>query len=65
MANVVIFDKSADSDPTGVGVLIPSPEWSGTLDELAAKDLPPLTAYEIVDDSTLPWHIDRSAWEWV
>ena len=63
--NVIIFDKSADSDPTGVGIITPSPEWGGTLDELAAKVLPQGVDYEIVDDSTLPWHEPRESWEWV
>lgn len=62
---VIIFDKTADSDPTGVGIVTPSHEWKGTLDELAAKVLPQGVAYEIVDDSVLPWGEPREAWEWV
>ncbi len=47
-----------------VAVLSPSPEWTGTMEELAQKDVPTGLKYKIVDDSVIP--TDRSfrgAWE--
>tara|TARA_R110000823_G_scaffold248695_1_gene372266 strand:+ start:633 stop:845 length:213 start_codon:yes stop_codon:yes gene_type:complete len=47
-----------------VSVLIPSPKWLGTMDELAQKDVPTGLKYKIVEDSDIP--SDRSfreAWE--
>ena len=48
----------------GVAVISPSKSWSGTIEELAKKDVPTGKKYKIVDTSTIP--IDRSfrnAWE--
>jgi len=61
--DVIIFDKSGDSDPTGVGIISPSPSWKGTLDELAAEVLQG-QSYEIVDNSTLPKDKPRELWVW-
>ena len=47
-----------------VSVLLPSPNWSGTMEELAQKDVPTGLKYKIVEDSDIP--SDRSfrdAWE--
>ncbi len=47
-----------------VSVIIASPEWSGTMEELAKKDVPTGLKYKIVEDSVIP--SDRSfrdAWE--
>ena len=47
-----------------VHVLHPSPNWSGTMEELAQKDVPTGLKYKIVEDSVIP--SDRSfrdAWE--
>ena len=47
-----------------VSVLIPSPNWSGTMEELAQKDVPTGLKYKIVEDEVIP--SDRSfrdAWE--
>ena len=47
-----------------VSVIAPSPEWSGTMEELAQKDVPTGLKYKIVEDSVIP--TDRSfrdAWE--
>jgi len=47
-----------------VSVIIPSPEWSGSMEELAQKDVPTGLKYKIVEDSVIP--SDRSfrdAWE--
>ena len=48
----------------GEVIISPSPKWTGTIDELAKKDVPTGKKYKIVDTSTIP--IDRSfrnAWE--
>jgi hypothetical protein len=47
-----------------VSVLTPTLEWSGTMEELAQKDVPTGLKYKIVEDSDIP--SDRSfrdAWE--
>ena len=47
-----------------VSYLVPSPEWRGTMEELAQKDVPTGLKYKIVEDSVIP--TDRSfggAWE--
>ena len=51
----------------GVAVIVPAPEYmeTHTIEELAEKDVPPNTPYEIVDVSEIPedrtW---RAAWTW-
>ena len=47
-----------------VSVISASPEWSGTMEELAQRDVPTGLKYKIVEDSDIP--TDRSfrdAWE--
>ena len=47
-----------------VSVIAPSQNWSGTMEELAQKDVPTGLKYKIVEDSVIP--SDRSfrgAWE--
>jgi hypothetical protein len=47
-----------------VSVLTPTSEWSGTMEEVAQKDVPTGLKYKIVEDSVIP--IDRTfrdAWE--
>ena len=47
-----------------VSVIAPSPQWLGTMEELAQKDVPTGLKYKIVEDSVIP--TDRSfrdAWE--
>jgi hypothetical protein len=47
-----------------VAVIVPSPKWTGTIEELAKKDVPTGKKYKIVDTSTIS--SDRSfrdAWE--
>jgi hypothetical protein len=52
------------SDEGGVAVIIPSPEWSGTIDELAKKDVPTGKKYKIVDTSSISSdRTFRNAWE--
>ena len=55
------------TDEGGVAVIVPAPEYmeTHTIEELAEKDVPPNTPYEIVDVSEIPedrtW---RGAWTW-
>ena len=47
-----------------VSVLYPSPHWSGTMEELAQKDVPTGLKYKIVEDSDiLTDRSFRNAWE--
>ena len=51
----------------GVAVLVPSPEYlqDHTIEELAAKDVPANTPFEIVDTDTVPTdRTFRNAWEY-
>ena len=48
-----------------VSVIAPSPNWNGTIEELAAKDVPANTPYKIVDVSEIPSdRTFRNAWEY-
>ena len=48
----------------GVAVIIPSPRWKGTMDELAKKDVPTGKKYKIVDTSSISSdRTFRNAWE--
>ena len=50
----------------GVAVLVPSPEYlqDHTMEELAAKDVPAHTPFEIVDTTDIPTdRTFRNAWE--
>ena len=47
-----------------VVVLIPSSEWTGTMEELAQKDVPTGLKYKIVEDDVIPTdRTFRTAWE--
>ena len=47
-----------------VSVIVPSPEWTGTMEELAQKDVPTGLKYKIVEDSDIPSDSSfRDAWE--
>jgi len=49
----------------GVSILIPAPECGLTIEEIAAKDLPPGVEYKIVDVSDIPSdRTFRDAWEY-
>jgi hypothetical protein len=49
----------------GVSVIVPSPNWKETINELAAKDVPANTPYKIVDVSEIPSdRTFRNAWEY-
>ena len=51
--------------PEGAVVVVSaSPEWSGTMDQLAQKDVPTGLKYKIVDDDVIPTdRTFRNAWE--
>mgnify|MGYP003629220692 FL=1 len=47
-----------------VSVISASPEWSGTMEELAQRDVPTGLKYKIVEDSDIPSDRSfRNAWE--
>ena len=47
-----------------VAVIHTSHEWSGTMEELAQKDVPTGLKYKIVEDSVIPTDRSfRNAWE--
>jgi hypothetical protein len=49
----------------GVAVIAPSPNWSGTIEELAAKDVPSGKPFKIVNASEVPSdRTFRNAWEY-
>jgi len=49
----------------GVSVIVPSPNWNRTIEELAAKDVPAGRPYKIVNVSEIPSdRTFRSAWEY-
>ena len=60
MKRIIYPDNSG-----GVIVLTPSPNWKGSIEELAAKDVPAGRPYQIVDTSEV--RLDRTfrnAWEY-
>ena len=47
-----------------VAVILPSPNWSGTMNQLAQKSVPTGLKYKIVEDSYIPTdQTFRDAWE--
>jgi hypothetical protein len=55
----IIYKKGS-----GVAVIVPSPKWTGTIEELAKKDVPTGKKYKIVDTSTISSdRTFRNAWE--
>lgn len=51
-------------DSDGVKVIIPSPHYKGTIDELAKKRVPEGLAYKIVSDDSIPAdRYFRNAWD--
>jgi hypothetical protein len=56
----IIYKTSEDT----VSVIAPSPNWTGTMEELAQKDVPTGLKYKIVEDSDIPTDRSfRNAWE--
>ena len=46
-----------------LSVILPAPEWEGSMEALAQKDVPTGLKYKIVEDSELPVPPDfRNAW---
>jgi hypothetical protein len=53
------------NDEGGVTILTPSPNWKGTLEQLAAKDVPAGKPYKIIDASEITADPTfRNAWEY-
>jgi hypothetical protein len=53
------------TENNGIAVVYPALTWTGTLEELAAKDVPPNTPWKIVDISEIPSdRTFRNAWRW-
>ena len=53
------------NDDGGACVITPSPNWSGTIEELATKNVPAGKPYKIVDVSEIPSdRTFRNAWEY-
>lgn len=48
---------------TGIAVMIPSPEWQGTIQELAIKDVLNGTPFLIIDTSFIPDRSQRNLWQ--
>jgi hypothetical protein len=65
MSDMRIIYPSSDG---GVCILIPAKEWldaGNTMEDLAAKDVPANTPFEIVDTDTVPSdRTFRGAWTW-
>jgi len=60
----IIYKTYDEINGDGVAVIVPSPEWKGTMDELAKKDVPTGKKYKIVDVSEIPSDRSfRNAWE--
>jgi hypothetical protein len=60
MNNVIVYKTEDD----GVAILYPSENWSGTLEQLAIKDVPKDVKWSIVDISSIPKDVVfRSAWK--
>ena len=53
------------ADDGTVAVITPVPDWPGTMEELAMKDVPTGKKYKIVDESEFPFsdRTFRNAWE--
>jgi len=53
------------TDDGGVAVIIPAPECRLTIEQIAAKDVPQGTPYQIVDVADIPTdRTFRNAWEY-
>lgn len=56
---IIYLDKNKK-----VGLLMPSPNWKGTMEELAKKDVPTGLKFKVVEDSVIPTDFTFSdAWE--
>lgn len=60
MSQRIIYPKE-----NGVSIIVPSPKWNGTLEELAVKDVPAGKPFKIIDASEIPSdRTFRNAWEY-
>jgi hypothetical protein len=60
MKSVIIYKTEED----GVAILYPSSLWDGTLEELAAKDVPKNAEWCVIDSKNLPKdNLFRVAWK--
>lgn len=49
----------------GVAVIVPAPNCGLTIEQIAAKDVPPGVAYQIIDAADVPAdRTFRNAWEY-
>ena len=56
-----------ETEDGGVAVIVPAPEYllTNTIEQLAAKDVPASSTYEIVEDGDVPSdRTFRGAWTW-
>jgi len=54
------------TDEGGVAVIIPAPECGLTIEQIAAKDVPPGKPWKIVSVADIPTdRLFRAAWTWV
>ena len=60
----IIYKTYDEVNGDGVAIIVPSPKWTGTIEELAKKDVPTGKKYKIVDVSEIPSDRSfRNAWE--
>lgn len=57
----IIFKQENGS----VGIVIPTPYYSGTLEDLAQRTVPTGAPFQILHISQLPDDTFTDAWEWV
>ncbi len=60
MAQKIIYTQ----DDGGMCIVTPSPNWKGTIQALAAKDVPAGRTYQIIEDTEIPKdRTYRNAWK--
>jgi hypothetical protein len=53
------------TDDGGVAIIVPAADCGLTIEQIAAKDVPPNRPYEIVDAADIPTdRTFRGAWSW-
>lgn len=61
MSKLIIYP----TNDVEVAVIVPSPNWKGTIEELASKDVPVGKPFKIIDVSEIPSdRTFRNAWEY-
>ena len=62
MSKIIIYPKNGNKG--AISILFPTPQWQGSLEELALKDLPRNSLYSILDKESLPSEVEHiDAWE--